>query len=67
MNGETGTGRGGKFYYYKCQSNKAKKGSCAKKNVRRDMLEDLIIDKIQQYILQPKYIMTRRRRYERKL
>lgn len=58
MNGETGTGRGGKFYYYKCQSNKAKKGSCAKKNVRRDMLEDLIIDKIQQYILQPKYIMT---------
>lgn len=58
LNGETGTGRGGTYYYYKCQSNKKVRKTCVKKNVRRDMLEEYVIDKIQQYILQPKYIMT---------
>lgn len=56
--GESGTGKTNVYHYYKCSSNKRKRGSCAKKNVRQEMLEDYVIDKIQQYILQPKYIMT---------
>ena len=58
MNGESGTGRSGMYYYYKCQSNKKKKGSCQKKAVKRDMIEQYVIDKIDQYILQRKYITT---------
>jgi hypothetical protein len=58
MNGESGTGKTNVYYYYKCQSNKRNKGTCAKKVVRRDMLEDYIVEKIEQYILQRKYIMT---------
>ena len=58
MNGESGTGTHNVFYYYKCSSNKRKKGSCPKRTVRRDTLEDYIIEKIEQYILQRKYIMT---------
>ena len=58
INGETGSGRTNTYYYYKCQSNKKKKGICTKRVVRRDMLEDYIIEKIEQYILQRKYIKT---------
>jgi hypothetical protein len=58
IHGESGTGRANVYYYYKCQSNKRNKGACPKKVVKRNMLEDYIIDKIEQYILQRKYIMA---------
>ncbi|MDR2201936.1 MAG: recombinase zinc beta ribbon domain-containing protein, partial [Clostridiales bacterium] len=56
MNGESGTGKTNVYYDYKCQANKKAKGTCVKQSVRRDMLEDYIVDKIEQYILQRKYI-----------
>jgi len=58
INGESDTGRASVYYYYKCQSNKKTKNTCQKKSIRRDMLEDYIIEKIEQYILQRKYIIT---------
>ena len=58
INGESGTGKSQVYYYYKCQFNKRDKGTCVKKAVKREMIEDYVIDKIQQYILQRKYIMT---------
>ena len=42
MNGESGTGRNGKHYYYKC-SNRKKKHSCDKKSVERDYIENLVV------------------------
>ena len=58
MNGESGTGRSKVYSYYKCQTNKHKKGTCEKTTIKKDMLEEYVLDKIQQYILQPKYIST---------
>lgn len=44
MIGDSGTSRSGTtHYYYTCQGHKSRTG-CAKKNVRKDALEDLVID-----------------------
>lgn len=44
MIGDSGTSRTGvTHYYYTCQGHKSKTG-CAKKNVRKDVLEDYVID-----------------------
>ena len=51
MFGESGTSRSGNTYrYYKCATAK-KKRSCHKKTVRKDWLEDLVIAKIRDLIM----------------
>jgi len=50
MIGESGTSRRNVTYrYYKCSSAKSKKG-CDKKPVKKDAIEDLVIDQIQKII-----------------
>lgn len=56
MDGESGYGSKGGFYtYYKCLHAKRNK-SCDKKAVKKDKLEDLIIEITKNRILQPKTI-----------
>ena len=51
--GVSGTGKSGaKWYYYYCPTARAKKG-CQKKHVKRDWLEDLVVRKTIEEILQP--------------
>jgi len=53
MTGVSGTGKcGGKFYYYYCPSARYKKG-CAKKQVPKDWLENLVVTETLSHILQP--------------
>lgn len=50
--GVSGTGKtGNKWYYYYCQESRAKKG-CTKKPVKRDWLEDLVVKKTIEEVLQ---------------
>ena len=56
MVGESGTGRSGQVHrYYKCVSAKHKKG-CDKKSVKKEWIEDIIIDQIQRIILDDELI-----------
>ncbi len=56
MTGVSGTGKGGgKFYYYYCSTVRAK-GNCHKEHVGRDTIEDLIVQKTAEYILQPEIL-----------
>ncbi|MDR1600277.1 MAG: recombinase family protein [Oscillospiraceae bacterium] len=51
--GVSGTGKSGeKYYYYYCPTARTKKG-CAKKQVPRDWLEDLVVDATLRNVLQP--------------
>ena len=53
MAGVSGTGKGGgKFYYYQCPTVR-QKGNCQKEHVRRDFIEDLIVQKTVEHVLQP--------------
>lgn len=50
--GVSGTGKtGNKWYYYYCQESRAKKG-CTKRPVKRDWLEDLVVRKTIEEVLQ---------------
>lgn len=52
MIGDSGTSRtGARHYYYTCQAHKARKG-CDKKSLKKDYLEDLIIDFLLDRVLQ---------------
>jgi len=52
MTGVSGTGKSGnKFYYYYCPTVR-QKGNCHKEHVRRDFIEDLIVRKTVEYVLQ---------------
>ena len=56
MVGESGTGRSGQVHrYYKCVSAKHKKG-CDKKSVKKEWIENIIIDQIQRIILDDELI-----------
>lgn len=56
MVGESGTGRSGQVHrYYKCVSAKHKKG-CDKKSVKKDWIENIVIDQIQRIILDDELI-----------
>lgn len=56
MVGESGTGRSGQAHrYYKCVSAKHKKG-CDKKSVKKEWIENIIIDQIQSIILDDELI-----------
>jgi len=48
--GDSGTGRNGTHYYYTCQSRKRRAG-CAKKSVRKDDLEDFVINFLLDHVL----------------
>ena len=56
LTGVSGTGRSGnKWYYYYCPDARAKKG-CHKKPVRREWLEELVVQKTVTAVLQPDVI-----------
>ena len=52
MCGESGTSRTGVVHhYYKCVSVKKKRGSCRKKTVRKEWIEDLVINSTMQMVM----------------
>lgn len=52
MIGDSGTSRTGeRHYYYTCQAHKARKG-CDKKSLKKEYLEDLVIDFLLDHVLQ---------------
>jgi DNA invertase Pin-like site-specific DNA recombinase len=56
MSGESGTSKTGKMHhYYKCSSAKRKTG-CNKKAVRKDWIENLVIEQIQRLIFDDKLL-----------
>ena len=56
MVGESGTGRSGQVHrYYKCVSAKHKKG-CDKKSVKKEWIENIVINQIQRIILDDELI-----------
>lgn len=56
MSGRSGTSKSGKkFNYYQCPTVRAKAG-CNKKTVQRDYIEDLIVQKTADYVLQPEIL-----------
>lgn len=56
MNGVSGTGKSGrKFFYYCCSSARAKK-LCKKRAVRKEYIEDLVVRKTVEYVLQPEIL-----------
>ena len=51
MVGESGTSHTGQsYYYYKCSHRKNRKG-CEKKNIKKDVLEDIVIEETLKHIL----------------
>lgn len=47
MRGESGTGRGGQIYrYYKCASIKDRKADCSQVTVKKDLIEDAVIEEL---------------------
>ena len=56
MIGDSGTSKSGtRHLYYSCQAHKARKG-CDKKSVRKDWLEDTVIDFILDHVLSDEHI-----------
>lgn len=56
MIGDSGTSRDGtRHYYYSCQAHKARKG-CEKKSVRKDWLENIVVDFVLDNVLSDDHI-----------
>ncbi|MVB11358.1 hypothetical protein CAFE_20720 [Caprobacter fermentans] len=53
MAGEYGTGKGGERHYYYICVNKKRLKTCDRKAVRKDWIENLVVEATQEYILQP--------------
>jgi len=53
MAGEYGTSKGGERHYYYICVNKKRLKTCDRKAVRKDWIENLVIDATEKYILQP--------------
>lgn len=53
MAGEYGTGKHGEKHYYYICTNKKRLKTCDRKAVRKDWIENLVVDVTQKYILQP--------------
>lgn len=54
MVGESGTGKHGKLhYYYICSTKKRKRSSCDKQIVRKEWIENLVVNETVKHILQP--------------
>ena len=56
MAGESGRGRNGIHYYYKCGNAKRKKNGCRRKAVKKDWIERLVVAETKQRILNEKAI-----------
>ena len=57
MVGESGVGKMGKIYnYYKCLSNKRRRGCKQKKAVKKDWIEQIVVQDTVNYVLQDKEI-----------
>lgn len=55
--GDSGTSKTGKpHYYYTCSNKKSKKKSCSTKSIRKEVIEDLIVDITRERILSDKTI-----------
>jgi len=55
--GESGTSHTSKIYrYYKCVSVKKKRASCKKKSVKKDWLEDLVVNETMKIVMDDKAI-----------
>lgn len=55
--GESGSSRNGStYYYYKCATRKNRGGSCEKKTIRKEFLEDIIINFTVNDVLEPELI-----------
>lgn len=60
MLGESGTGKLGEvYYYYKCAAKKNHTQPCDKKNVRKDYIENLIVERIYYGILKNDELINR--------
>lgn len=58
MIGDSGTSKDGtRYHYYSCQAHKAKKG-CKKKSVRKEYLEDLVVDFVLDHVLSDENIQA---------
>ena len=53
MIGESGTGRNGVHHYYKCSSIKRKLKDCSKKTMKKERLEDTVIQAIKEFLDEP--------------
>ena len=53
MVGESGTGRNGVHHYYKCSSIKRKLKDCSKKTMKKEWLEDTVIQAIKEFLDEP--------------
>ena len=53
MAGEYGTSKGGERHYYYICVNKKRLKTCDRKAVRKDWIENLVVDATEKYILQP--------------
>lgn len=57
MTGESGTGKSGNTYrYYKCRTRKNRLGNCSKKPVRKDYIEELVMELTANIVLTPEII-----------
>lgn len=57
MTGESGTGKSGTTYrYYKCRTQKNRLGKCDKKTVRKDYIEQLVMELTANIVLTPEII-----------
>lgn len=57
MNGESGTTKNGtKFYYYKCNGRKKRLNDCNKSMVRKDVIEDIVINTTIEKLSNPEII-----------
>lgn len=56
MTANDGMSRTRKVYYYRCFNHKIHKKQCNKNNITKDKLEDLVFDKMVEYVLQPSII-----------
>lgn len=51
--GESGSSKAGKVsYYYKCNTRKKKLGECSSKTIRKEVLENIIVENIKEAIIQ---------------
>ncbi len=52
MAGESGTSRTGEVYrYYKCATAKRKRGTCRKRSVKKDWIENLVVDETMKMVM----------------
>jgi len=53
MVGESGRGKGGAVYHYYACANRKKRHTCKKKNEKKDVIEQYVIDQTLEYVLEP--------------